>query len=364
MLRRALALCALALLFSACDSGTTPVPDDDPLAEAKANLGAWTWIDVDGARCRDGSPTGFGIRLQDGADDLAIYLEGGGACFDRTTCALNDRNFTEAEFDAGVATTGQSGIFSTGPENPVGDWNMVYVPYCTGDVHGGSATDVPVPGVEGAQQFVGHENVERYLDLVQPNLDTPDRVLLTGVSAGGFGALVNFAEVADRFPTSRLTLLDDSGPIFYADDVFSPEISAAFVGLYNFPEALPSDAGDLFEADGLPGIYSYYTDRYPSATFGLSSYLEDNVIRFFFEGGQPDGEITGEEFADGLRDLRMGLPERWATYYASGDDHTFLRITDRFTGTSAGVALNDWLADLLDGQAPNVDPGTSTRPLM
>ena len=360
---RLLALCALAFFLTACDSGTT-ISDDDPLAEARANPGEWTWIDVEGATCRDGSATGFGVRLQDDAENLAIYLEGGGACFDRITCALNDPNFTEAEFDAGVATTGQSGIFSMGAENPVGDWNMVYVPYCTGDVHGGSATDVTVSGVTGPQQFVGHENMKRYLDLVQPNLETPDRVLLTGVSAGGFGALVNFAEVADRFSSSRLTLLDDSGPIFYDDNVFSSEISASFVSLYNFPDALPSDAGDLFETDGLEGIYSYYADRYPSATFGLSSYLEDSTIRFFFEGGQPDGEITGQEFADGLRDLRMKLPEDWATYYASGDDHTFLRVTSRFTSTSAGVALNDWLADLLDGQAPNVDPAISASPLM
>ncbi len=359
---RLLALCALTFCLAACDSGTITDPprEDDPLAEAKANLGEWTWIDVEGAQCRDGSATGFGVRLQDGATDLAIYLEGGGACFDATTCALNDPNFTEADFTAGVALDGETGIFSTGDANPVGDWNMVYVPYCTGDVHGGSAPEAAVPGVQGAQQFVGHQNMELYLDDVQASLDTPGQVLLTGVSAGGFGALVNFAEVADRFGTSQMTLLDDSGPIFYADDVFSPAIGGAFVGLYNFPEAFPSDASGLFAPDGLEDIYAYYADRYPSATFGLTSYLEDGVIRFFFGGGQPDGTITGDEYAAGLRDLRSTAPDRWATYYASGSSHTFLRTDARYFGTSAGVALNDWVGDLLEGTAPNVDPDIAT----
>ena len=347
---------ALVFLLAACDSGELS-PTDDPLFEAKANLGEWAWIDVTGARCRDGSATGFGVRLQPGATDLAIYLEGGGACFDATTCALNDAEFTEADFQAGVATDGEVGIFSTRAENPVGDWNMVYVPYCTGDVHGGSAPGTAVPGVDGLQQFVGHQNLELYLNAVQTSLATPDRVLLTGVSAGGFGALVNFAEVADRFESSDLTMLDDSGPIPYENVVFSPELGEAFNALFNLSAALPADAAPLFNRDGLEGIYGYYTARYPDANLGLSSYLEDSVIRFFFSGGQPDGEITGDEFAFGLRDIRDKAPT-WRTYFALGDEHTFLRRDDRYYGTSAGVAMNEWVGDLIRGTAENVEPGT------
>ncbi|MEM6289248.1 MAG: pectin acetylesterase-family hydrolase, partial [Bacteroidota bacterium] len=87
-----LLLVASALAFSACDSDD---PADSALAEAEANLGAWTWIDVEGSVCRDGSATGIGVRLQDGADDLVIYLEGGGACFNGVTCATNPSRQTE-----------------------------------------------------------------------------------------------------------------------------------------------------------------------------------------------------------------------------------------------------------------------------
>ena len=45
--------------------------------EAEANMGQWTWVDVAGAQCRDGSATSLGVRLQENADDLVIFMEGG-----------------------------------------------------------------------------------------------------------------------------------------------------------------------------------------------------------------------------------------------------------------------------------------------
>lgn len=351
-----LGLSVLLVTLPACDSD--PV-DDGTFDEAEANIGQWTFIEVEGAQCRDGSDTGFGIRLQEGADDLMIYLEGGGACFNSATCAGNPSSFDEVDFGTRVPAL-SSGVFSTGSDNPVGDWNMVYVPYCTGDVHGGSNPDTNVlqaPGV-GPQQFVGHLNIERYLDLLAPYLNDTDQVLLTGASAGGFGSLVNFPAVADAFDDSDLTLLDDSGPIFFADDVFSPAIGGLFSLQYNLPATLP-EATALFQTDGLQGIYDFLDDEYPDATFGLASHLEDGTIRFFF--GQPDGQISGDEFAAGLRDVRDRLPDSWGTYFATGADHTFLGVPSRYTGASAGVTFDDWLADLLDDNPTNVDPDMAAR---
>ena len=73
--------------------------DPNPFEEAEQNPGEWVWIPVEGTSCRDGSPTGMGVRLQEGADKLVIYLEGGGACFSILTCALyNPDHFSEEDF--------------------------------------------------------------------------------------------------------------------------------------------------------------------------------------------------------------------------------------------------------------------------
>ncbi len=353
-----LALAALVTALPACD--TEPV-GDGPFAEAEANDGRWVFVDVEGARCRDGSATGLGVRLQSDSDNLVVFFEGGGACFSDGTCATNPAAFGEATFRTFASQGGEAGVFDTDASNPVGDWNMVYVPYCTGDLHGGSATDVTVPGVAGVQQFVGAQNVDRYLELLAPYFDDMDKVLVAGRSAGGGGALINFASVADAFPTATPILLDDSLPVFFEDNVFSPVLGGAFTQTWNLPAAFPADASALFAADGLQGIYAYYDARYPDAAFGLSSHLQDGIIRIFLGAGQSDGTVTGAEYAAGLRDLRAKLPDSWATYYATGEFHTFLGTPSRYTGASAGVTYSAWLAALIDGQAPNVDPEVAVR---
>ncbi|HEX8385798.1 MAG TPA: pectin acetylesterase-family hydrolase [Rubricoccaceae bacterium] len=358
--RLALAL-ALGSPLPACDTDRPDNPND-AFTEAESRVGDWTFVNVGGAVCRDGSPTGFGVRLQEGADDLMIYLEGGGACFNNPTCSSNPARFGEADFEALRAHRGSTGIFSTAEANPVGGWNMVYVPYCTGDIHGGRAPDATVPGVEGVQQFVGHENIGRYLALLAPYFGDPDKVLLTGASAGGFGTLVNFAQVADHFDGSDLYLLDDSGPIFFADDALSPALQHAFTRLWRFDRSLPPDAAAVLQPDGLPGIYAYYSERYPDATFGLTSFLQDETIRYFFGFGQPDGTISGDEFAAGLRDVRENLPANWGTYYAPGDGHTLTPSPTTYSGSVGGVPLNEWVGDLLHGEVSHVDPSGPVRP--
>lgn len=326
-------------------------------------MGNWTWIPVDGARCRDGSSTGIGVRLQEGATGLLIYLEGGGACFNDLTCTTNPSFFGEAEFMALANGNGDDGIFSrTNPANPVGTWNAVYVPYCTGDVHAGDAPDTEV-GSFGPQQFVGHRNLERYADLLGPYFADQDQILLTGASAGGFGTLITYDLLAETFGatvgTDNITLLNDSGPVVRDDEVLTPSLQQAWVDLWNLDATLPSDFPALAPSgDGLEAVYGYYADKYPGATFGLLSHEQDETIRFFygFGNGVPP-PIDGAAFEDALYDLRASLPDAWGTYYRSGSAHTFIGVNQRFyTQTTDGTTVADWLSDLLAGTVADVAP--------
>src|SRR5438045_3078067 len=122
----------------------------------------WTWVPFAGARCRDGSTTGVGVRVHPGATRLAIYFEGGGACFHDASCVINDvfQNFGESQFNSWSTATGTGGIFDpTRDDNPYRGFSFVYVPYCTGDVHAGSRDHVDVPGGPTNQAFVGYRNV-------------------------------------------------------------------------------------------------------------------------------------------------------------------------------------------------------------
>src|SRR5207302_1911368 len=79
-----------------------------PGAPIDAPADTWTWIPIPEAKCRDGSSTGIGVRMHPGATQLAIYLEGGGACFHDASCAINDvlASFDQSAFNAWAGATG------------------------------------------------------------------------------------------------------------------------------------------------------------------------------------------------------------------------------------------------------------------
>ncbi|HSY40792.1 MAG TPA: pectin acetylesterase-family hydrolase, partial [Polyangia bacterium] len=183
----------------------------------------WNYYAIDGAMCRDGSPAGIYVH-RGTADKLFIYLEGGGACSSPTFCSHNPAAVSQA-FPGGAQSQGQTiggslgsvtggpyqapyvptaasgltpayspGIFDfTNAANPVKDWSGVYVPYCTGHVHFGTADNVTIPG-DGLlpaltnQHFVGYRNMQKFIGHLVPTFPGLTQVLLTGASAGGFGA--------------------------------------------------------------------------------------------------------------------------------------------------------------------------------
>src|SRR3990170_6725732 len=92
--------------------------------------------------CADGSEFALWVREAD-PTKVVFYLDGGGACWDATTCAFTgdgDSGMYEWNIsDDDPAREG--GIFNlSNPDNPLADYSFVYVPLCTGDVHLGDAT--------------------------------------------------------------------------------------------------------------------------------------------------------------------------------------------------------------------------------
>jgi len=334
-----------------------PLPPNPP--------GAWAWVDFPESRCRNDTSTGIGVRYG-GSDRLVIYFEGGGACFDAATCLLNDgfSNFGALQFAAWANTIGGGGMFDAdADDNPVADWNFIYVPYCTGDVHAGDKEDAGVPGVFGAQQFVGYRNVGLYLERIVPSFAGASHVLVTGESAGGFGAAFNYDRIADAWPESQVTLLDDSGPPF-GDKYLAPCMQQEWRSLWNLDDTIPADCVDCFSPDGggISNLATYLAATHEGQKFGLYSSLQDAVIRTFFGFGMNNclgGVMTGPMFEAGLYDLRdniLGDDPAWASFFAPGSNHTITAGPLYYTTTVDDVRLVDWVADLLAGQTAHVSP--------
>ena len=358
-------LAAGALLAAGCDH--SEAPSEDPFATAEANVGEWTWIDVVGSTCRDGSSTGLGVRLQDGADGLVIFLDGGGACYNAFSCGRNRAFYGEAQFPRFASLDGEIGLFlkDAAGLNPVGTWDAVFVPYCTGDDHTGDASDVVVPGVEGRQQFAGRRNMERFVDLLAPYFRDREHVLLTGSSAGGYGALYNVGLVAEAFPEATVTVVNDSGPVFEDDAVFSPELQRRFRSLWALDANLPLDFPDRDapDGDGLANAYAYFAARYPDVTFGLLAFDEDAVIRSYLGPGAVTAEtptpLDAATYRRALYDEVARLPSSWGAYVLPGERHVFLDEPGVLTTFWFGFdqpTVYLWLRDLIDGR-PHVVTG-------
>jgi Pectinacetylesterase len=369
------------------DSGTSdaPAPNTTPITGLTA--GVWTWVPFPRAVCRDGSSTGIGVNLGT-SNHLMIFLEGGGACFNSATCGGNPSSFSETDFNSRVATSldevsVKTGILNrTNAANPVKDWSFVYVPYCTGDFHAGKNV-TPVRGVSGPpQHFVGYVNVGLYLDRLVPTFHNATQVLLAGLSAGGFGAALNYAHVAEAFGATPVTLLDDSGP-FMEDPYFATCLQDNVRTLWGLDRTvLPDCEGDCTTPGSFYLNYvKHVTKTYPNVGIGLADSTDDNMIIYGWATNACTGSaaLTGATFTAGLLDIRaqLAFQSNFVEFIFPGTDHTTIQSAafyTRISGSQAGAAdggrlldgsegtlMTDWVAGLLSGAATNTGPDCTPK---
>jgi hypothetical protein len=335
-------------------------PFDGAPVMAQANQ--WTWVSVPEAKCRNGSATGFGVRINPNSSNLVIYFQGGGACFNGLTCTANPSSYGANNFGNGPS----GGLFdSNNNANPLKDWNFVYLPYCTGDVFTGNATGVDVPGFGAPQNqsFVGYANVGFYLKRIIPTFPDVNRVLVTGESAGGFGAFYNYDRIAQAFCPKPVDLIDDSGPPM-TDMYMAPCLQQRWRTLYNMNGTLPKDCTDcaLPNGGGLANAWKLLAEKYPTANLGLVSSNRDSTIRQFYGFGQNncqslDGfaaSLSEAAYSAGLteiRDLYLKPSPAWSTFFVNSTSHTYLGGNSYYNTTVAGTSLTSWVDGIVNGAA-------------
>ncbi len=240
--------------------------------------------------------------------------------------------------------------------NPVKDWNIVFVPYCTGDIHAGTKTNAIVAEVPENQQFVGYLNIGHYLERIIPTFQDVTHVLLAGDSAGGYGVSFNYDRVAQAFGSIKVILLNDSGPLF-RDDYLGHCIQKIWRDTWDLNSILPSNCIDCniqSDGGGLYQLYPFLFNEYPVRNFGLISSEQDADIQFYFGFGEENCSnpysYTGIKFQNGLYDLKNNVLDGngWRTFILPGDEHTWLSTRLYNTYSVDNVLLTDWLDELLN----------------
>jgi hypothetical protein len=358
-------LCALAACGAsrgaAFDSGRPPADassgvDTTPASDASdttngsdaapvvSPAGQWTWVDVPGSACDDGSPTGFAINPGSG-DDLVIYFEGGGACWDYGTCyvinAAVHGPVGRAQWNTRAGQINVGPFDRTRATNAFRASSYAYIPYCTGDLHGGTNVQ-SYTALADTRQFhhVGRLNAQLYLERIRATWPSATRVVVSGTSAGGFGATLNYDMIRRAFPYAKMALVDDAGPLLAKEGIPSSLRSAWFTNWH---------LGDTVNAvcptcrDDLSSMYTVLSQKYPADRLALVSALQDPVISAYFA-------LSLAQFEASLRSTvkdRFDPTANARAYLVAGAQHGFVAMTT--TTVVAGVSLEKWLDALVNG---------------
>ncbi len=325
------------------DRTNPPAPTEAPTG-SDAPVSQTDWLRVDApsdCMCADGSPYAYFVRKADPTKVL-FYLEGGGACFSAEMCAPGSDTYKQVVgFDGGFGAA--PGIFdATNDANPFRDHSIVFVPYCTGDVHAGNLTKDYGNGV--VIEHKGFVNGTSALDDMVARFPDASTIVVAGSSAGAFPTPIYAGLAADRLPNATIKVIADSGGAI-------PDAMSFVVGNWGTLESLP----DWPEFDGVtldqftPAFTFMSTaKRHPRIEFLRHDYAYDLVLSSFavMAGLTPD-DLVGVMKTSEAAIEQSGSAV--ATWIGPGDAHTILANDEMYVEEMNGVRFLDWLVAFLDG---------------
>jgi hypothetical protein len=360
----ALLLVALAVLAGACsqddgddlDGGaattTSTTGPGDRAGDAGdagdgTELGGWEQVRAPATcRCSDGSPYHFWVRRGD-PERLLFYLEGGGACFSAETCGTEPTfvpTLPEGGDDPGIG--GQQGIFDlTDERNPFADFSIVFVPYCTGDLHLGDTVHDYGDGV--VVNHNGAVNGQTALAAAAATFPDAREVVVAGSSAGSASAPLYGGLAHDVLPDARITVIADGSAAYPGDATITTAIGSLWGSFEHLP-SWPSSAGEPNGAWSLPGLFVRADRHVPGIRMATINNAYDEVQARFSALIGSHGDLREKILANEERIEGEGVEVRgWLT---PGTEHTILGRAELYGTAVGGTALHEWLADLVAGE--------------
>jgi hypothetical protein len=305
-------------------------------------------------QCIRATPYYFFVK-RGAVNKLLMYYQGGGACWEALTCSVPtcdasvDPNSTDNpnEWASGFADL-------TNPNNPFKDWNIVFVSYCSCDIHFG---DTP--------EHRGFQNAQAAEKWAREHFGNPEVVFVTGSSAGAYGAIFHAPLLHRIWPASQFYVLGDAG---------NGVITASFLqnefNNWNFKANLPKDIPGVVEAidkgTGMPAYveavakyfphtnWAHYTTAFDGGSGGQTGFY--NVM---LNDSNPFAALTWWEGSCAFN-AQMHLQatatatavaaenNNYRYYIGTGSRHTMWGSNKVYTDTTGGVpTILDWVNAML-----------------
>ena len=336
-------------------SDTPPLPllvSIRPVASLpKATANGWQRVDGGAdTGCALGTPFHFYFRAGN-PKKLAIHLQGGGACWNAATCHVGEKRWFDHSVDDRDDPTFKGGVFDlTRADNPFRDYSILFIPYCTADVHMGRRDAEYALKVEGGIEAKlklrhnGANNVNDALAWLNRQMPAPEAVVVMGESAGSIASPVYAARIATHFPAARITQLGDGSGIYRSAQVAPTALK------WSLPDVLRGEAAyrSLDPAALSHELYYILASRHaPRIRFAQINSAEDAVqVSFLEQLGEKNivpTQLMKMNFADVSREVK-----NHRTYTIGGKEHTILFRSTFYSTVVDGTPLKDWVANLIE----------------
>jgi hypothetical protein len=309
MLRR-LAGLAAALMIGAWPIATAEAIGIEDVVDG-GNTYAWQEIRLPGTMCGNGSQYKFYVYDSPTSNNLLLYFEGGGACWDYPSCSgqagilgaahpngIPDDYIHEFQptYVSPLVNGADPGIPPFRPKKDIATkgYDVVYMPYCTGDVHVGNnvVTYTDPSGVNPpvTWRHVGYNNTRAALDYLHTRFPTIGKLLVSGFSAGGTATnAVYYQARRTLLPTVKGYMLNDSGPIFPAPNATYKSrplhvLITAQWALASLYAQLPA----TFNPNDFGSVTAMLAGEFPTDQLAYTGYSSDfNYSRFSYERFYP-----------------------------------------------------------------------------
>jgi len=364
---RMLAVAAALTIAAGCDDGSGSAGDTDgdtgeptpyPFEELEA-AGLLDYLDTveassmsqsggvrqydfdvaDGPICLRGASFTVATRPSDASNDLLIYLQGGGACWE-DLCAASP------EAAPGIPT--QGALSPTLAANPFKDWDVGYVPYCDGSLFAGDI-DVDEDGDDQPDRYHrGLLNLSAAYGVIAADYPDPDRIVLVGASAGSYGTIFGAALLRAVYPDTRIDVVADAGLA-----LGKPDDEAFILGVlddWNMTRLVPASCEACTANGHLTRFITWVLDRDPNMRYAGISAVQDVVIGTLFLGlgGPGYEEVVREQTAI----LEGDNGPAYRRFLFEGSDHTVVGTDSTYEGPSPSTPAGVFDVTNVDGTTP------------
>ena len=255
--------------------------------------------------------------------NVVFFLEGGGACWpDKDDCVK--------EITPDEVLDGRRII-------PLLNWNHIYVPYCDGSVHMGDNT-LDKDGNEKPDYWHwGLRTTSAAVTLMKELYPNPEKILIAGISAGGYGTIIAAMVIRLQFPRSKLYVLNNAGP-----GLWNPEDPATWeliTKTWNINQFFPTNCQKC--DDQLIYLYEWMLERDSKLKVGLVTSYKDETISNSFLRMEPE---DFKNFLIGTTDsIRERHPDTFKRFFIKGNRHG---VPNEYQ--AKGVSLRKWLEYLVN----------------